>query len=78
MVKRSGAGPVRDCGLLAGVQAIKQYVIARYRTLVAWLETIGQKEAASLLRQCLEEEQVADARPNEVARREITQSLVRG
>jgi ferritin-like metal-binding protein YciE len=78
VIKGSGVGPVRDAALLACVQAIKHYVIARYSTLVAWLEAIGQKEAASLLQQCLEEEQVADARLNEVVRREINQSLVRG
>jgi ferritin-like metal-binding protein YciE len=76
-IKASGAGPVRDAALLACVHAIKQYVIARYSTLVAWLEAMGQREAASLLLQCLEEERVADARLNELSRREINKSLAR-
>ena len=37
LLKETGkAGPVQDAGLIAGIQAIQHYAIARYGSLLAW------------------------------------------
>lgn len=52
-----------DTGLLAGVQAVEHYEIARYRTFVAWAEQLGMQDAAKLLKQTLAEEEKTDKTP---------------
>jgi ferritin-like metal-binding protein YciE len=66
-------GSVRDAGLAACAQAIEHYEIARYGTLIAWAETAGQKEIASLLQETLAEEKKADSLLNQLARKDINQ-----
>ena len=51
---------VRDAGLLAAAQAAEHYEIARYTTLVAWAEHLGEDEVVELLCETLEEERHAD------------------
>lgn len=52
--------PAFDAGLLAGAQAVEHYEIARCGTLIAWVQQLGMKEAATLLSQTLVEEEKAD------------------
>ncbi len=52
--------PALDAGLIAAAQAVEHYEIARYGTLCAWAELLGQTEAARLLSQTLEEEKSTD------------------
>lgn len=50
----------RDAGLAAAGQAVEHYEIARYGTLCRWAELLGQKQAASLLKETLAEEEATD------------------
>lgn len=63
--------PVRDAGLIAAGQAVEHYEMARYGTLAAWADQMGHSEAATLLRETLEEEKKADTLLNRIATREI-------
>jgi ferritin-like metal-binding protein YciE len=50
---------LRDAGILAAAQAAEPE-IARYGTLRAWAELLGQEEAVELLSETLAEEKHAD------------------
>ncbi len=52
--------PALDAGLVAAAQAVEHYEITRYGTLVAWAEKLGLGEAASLLKETLDEEKKTD------------------
>ena len=52
---------VRDAGILAAAQAAEHYEFARYGTLQAWAEMLGQDEAVDLLEETSQEENHADA-----------------
>lgn len=60
IMKSTEPGPVRDAGIIAAAQKVEHYEIASYGTLCAWAETLGEKEALSLLKEILEEEKDAD------------------
>jgi ferritin-like metal-binding protein YciE len=51
---------VRDAGLVAAAQAAEHYEIARYASLLAWAEHLGEDEIVELLSETLEEEKHAD------------------
>lgn len=51
---------MRDAGILAAVQAVKHYEIARYGALIAWVQQLGDKQVAELLRRTLEEEKALE------------------
>jgi len=67
IMKSSETGPVRDAGIIAASQKVEHYEIASYGTLAAWAETLGEKEAQSLLQEILEQEKDADATLTETA-----------
>jgi ferritin-like metal-binding protein YciE len=58
---------IRDAGILAAAQAAEHYEIARYGTLCAWAEELGDGEAVKLLKQTLEEEKEADELLSQIA-----------
>lgn len=51
-----GDEALRDAGMIAAAQAAEHHEIARYRTLCAWAELLGQDEAVELLSETLAEE----------------------
>jgi len=53
-------GAVRDAGIVAAAQAAEHYQIARYGTLRAWAELLGEDEIVELLSDTLEEKKHAD------------------
>ncbi len=53
-------GPVRDAGIIAASQKIEHYEIATYGTLYAFAKTLGENDAAKLLKQTLAEEKESD------------------
>jgi ferritin-like metal-binding protein YciE len=53
--------PALDAGLLAAAQAVEHYEMTRYGTLRTWAEELGNKRAAALLQETLDEEQATDA-----------------
>lgn len=62
-------GPVLDAALIACVQAVDHYEIARYGAMVAWAKQLGLDEAAGLLQQTLDEEKANDVALSEMAER---------
>lgn len=54
-------GPVRDAGIILASQKIEHYEIATYGTLVAFAGTLGELEAAEILKETLNEEKQADS-----------------
>lgn len=56
-----------DAGLIAAAQAVEHYEITRYGTLRRWAKMLGHKEAATLLKQSLEEESRTDELLTEIA-----------
>jgi ferritin-like metal-binding protein YciE len=54
-------GPVRDAGIILAAQKVEHYEIATYGTLVAFAGTLGELEAAELLKETLNEEKQADS-----------------
>jgi ferritin-like metal-binding protein YciE len=64
---------VRDAGIIAAAQAAEHYEIARYGTLCAWAEQLGQDRAVRLLRETLQEEKDADALLTSIAESSVNQ-----
>lgn len=62
-----GGTQAADAVLIASVQAIKHYEIARYGALVAWARKLGNLDAAELLNTTLEEEKATDVFLTELA-----------
>lgn len=59
---------VMDAALIAASQRIEHYEISGYGTAAHYAERLGHNEAANLLRQTLEEEQLTDTKLNELAK----------
>jgi ferritin-like metal-binding protein YciE len=59
---------VMDAALIAASQRIEHYEISGYGTAAHFAERLGHNEAANLLRQTLEEEQLTDTKLNELAK----------
>ena len=70
-------GPVLDAALAVNAQAVEHYEMARYGTLIAWLNACGMTEPVKLLEQTLEEEKKADQLLNEVANSELNQKAAK-
>ena len=59
---------VMDAALIAASQRIEHYEISGYGTAAHFAERLGHTEAATLLRQTLDEEQATDTKLNELAK----------
>ena len=59
---------VMDAALIAASQRIEHYEISGYGTAAHFAERLGHTEAAELLRQTLEEEQLTDTKLNDLAK----------
>lgn len=64
---------LRDAGIIAAAQALEHYEIARYGTLVAWAQKIGQREIVKLLQETLREEHYANQLLNQLAEQTINE-----
>ena len=67
VIARTNLGSVRDAGILAAAQAAEHYQIARYGTLTAWAERLGEHQAARHFRKTMDEEKAADALFGQIA-----------
>jgi len=67
ILEETEAGPVRDAAIISASQKIEHYEIASYGTLVAFANTLGEKEVAKLLEETLKEEKKADTLLTDVA-----------
>jgi ferritin-like metal-binding protein YciE len=61
-------GAVMDAALIGAAQRVEHYEIAAYGTVLEFAELLGESDAASLLKQTLEEEKTADEKLTELAR----------
>ncbi len=71
VVDESDRGPVRDAALIAGLQAVEHYEIARYGAMIAWAKQADLPNAADLLQETLDEEKEADRLYSELAERSL-------
>jgi ferritin-like metal-binding protein YciE len=60
---------VLDAAIVGSAQSVEHYEIARYGTLIAWAEAIGQDDIVRLLNTNLNEEKAADRKLSTVALR---------
>lgn len=67
IMRSSDKGPMRDAGIIAGIQKIEHYEIATYGTLRTFAKTLGLTEAARTLEAILKEEKDADEKLTEIA-----------
>jgi ferritin-like metal-binding protein YciE len=67
---------VRDAGIIAAAQALEHYEIARYGTLVAWAQKLGEREAVKLLQESLREEHNANNLLNQLAEQTINEEAM--
>jgi ferritin-like metal-binding protein YciE len=51
---------VLDAGMISSVQAVEQYEICRYGTLIEWAKDLGHDDTIKLLQKNLDEEKNAD------------------
>jgi len=63
-----------DACLIAAGQRAEHYEMAAYGTLIAWAQSMGHGEAATLLQQNLNEEKAADKKLSSLAEGGINQS----
>jgi ferritin-like metal-binding protein YciE len=68
VMKEYKGSPALDAGLLAAAQAVEHYEISRYGTLSTWAKELGLDDAASLLKETLEEEKATDETLTEIAK----------
>ena len=66
-------GITMDACLIAAGQRAEHYEIAAYGTLLAWAQAMGYTDAASLLRQTLDEEKAAEQKLSSLAAASINQ-----
>ena len=67
IMKECETGSMRDAGIISAAQKVEHYEIASYGTLRQFAETLGLKEAATMLEATLNEEKAADVKLTEVA-----------
>ncbi|SHM17856.1 YciE/YciF ferroxidase family protein [Hymenobacter psychrotolerans] len=67
---------VMDAAIIAASQRIEHYEISGYGTAAHYAERLGYTEAAQLLRQTLDEEQLTDTKLNDLAKNYINQKAM--
>lgn len=71
MMEEDGDAEVIAAGLIVGQQKVEHYEIAGYGSAVTFAKLLGNKEAAQLLAQTLDEEEKADKLLTKIATRTI-------
>lgn len=67
IIKMQGDPSVKDAGLIAAAQKQEHYEIAAYGTARTWAQMLGQREAAQLFEQTLQEEEATDKKLTSLA-----------
>lgn len=67
VMKEAETDEVRDAGLIASAQRVEHYEIAAYGTVRTYAEMLGDKKAAKLLQQTLDEEGNTDKKLTDLA-----------
>jgi ferritin-like metal-binding protein YciE len=68
---------LRDAGLIAAANRVEHYEIAAYGSAKAFAETLGLRNAVSLLEQTLQEEKQADQKLTQLAESMINDEALR-
>jgi ferritin-like metal-binding protein YciE len=71
LLKQDADPDVLDAGLIAAAQKVEHYEIAGYGSVRTYAELLGDRQAAALLEQTLQEEKATDAKLSELARNEV-------
>jgi ferritin-like metal-binding protein YciE len=61
--------PGLDAALICAAQKVEHYEMASYGSLRAWAQAFGNEQAARLLQETLNEEEMADEKLNQIAQR---------
>jgi ferritin-like metal-binding protein YciE len=77
VVSNIDESPLRDAGLIAAANRVEHYEIAAYGSARTFAETLGLREAASLLQQTLQEEKLADQKLTQIAESMINDEALR-
>jgi ferritin-like metal-binding protein YciE len=75
LLKEKAEPEVRDAGLIAAAQKVEHYEIAGYGTVRTYAEILGEKNAARLLQQTLDEEGETDKKLTSIAERINEQAM---
>jgi ferritin-like metal-binding protein YciE len=76
VVDESEESVVRDAGLIAAAQKVEHYEMSGYGSARTHAQLLGNKRAAALLKETLDEEKAADAKLNEIAMSFINEEAV--
>ena len=68
---------ILDAALITAAQKVEHYEIASYGSVHALAEATGQREAAQLLSQTLEEEKAADQKLNQIALSDVNKTALK-
>jgi len=68
VIKEGLEGAVLDAALIGAAQRVEHYEIAAYGTVIAFAQTLGETEHASLLEETLSEEKKTDEKLTELAK----------
>src|SRR3954452_7781672 len=71
LLAEDGTPQVKDAALIGAAQRVEHYEIAAYGTVRTLAEMLGNKEAAKLLQQTLDEEKETDEKLTELATTEV-------
>ncbi len=67
LIKEQSKGDLLDAGLIASAQKIEHYEMASYGTARTFAYLLGYKDAADLLQQTLDEEEMTDKKLTQIA-----------
>jgi ferritin-like metal-binding protein YciE len=73
VISEDATDAVKDAALIAAAQRVEHYEIAGYGTVRTYAESLGHKEAASLLQQTLDEEGETDKLLTQIAESHVNQ-----
>ena len=71
LIKEDAEPDVLDAGLIAAAQKVEHYEISAYGTLIAYANSLGQKDVIELFQQTLDEEKDTDQKLTDLAEGEI-------
>ena len=78
MMEENAEADVMDAGLIAAAQRVEHYEMAGYGTVRTYAQTLGEKQAVTLLQQTLDEEKHADDLLTQIAESAINVEASQG
>lgn len=78
LMAENAESDVMDAGIICSAQKVEHYEIAGYGSLVEWAKLTGKKGIADILGKTLDEEESADRKLTELARKGINKSAAAG